>query len=115
MNQIYHPEFSAFEDTTGVIAKLYENIESMTIDMHVCGINRTLSDKIPYSNPTLVREAVNRNMMVTTEISKIMEILNRTNARISVRSKAGVKKSLFIAASPSKPRKASNFRAKSCP
>ena len=50
MNQIYHPEFSAFEDTTGVIAKLYENIESMTIDMHVCGINHTLSHKIPYSN-----------------------------------------------------------------
>ena len=79
----------------------------MTIDIHVYVINRTLSNKIPYSNPILVREAVNRNMMVTTDISKITEILNKTNARISARSKAGVKKVYSLQRVPASPEKPS--------
>ena len=81
----------------------------MTIDIHVYVINRTLSNKIPYSNPTLVREAFNRNMMVTTDISKITEILNKTNARISALSKAGVKKVYSLQRVPASPEKPSDL------
>ena len=78
-------------------------------------INFRLYDKISYSSPTVVKEAVNKRMTTTTVISKTRESLSKTNALSSDRSKAGVKKSLFIAASPSRPMNPKNFRAKSCP
>ena len=56
-----------------------------------------------------------QKMTATTVISKTRESLIKTNALSSDRSKAGVKKSLFIAASPSRPMNPKNFRAKSCP
>ena len=71
-----------------------------------------LQEKIPYCSPTVVKEAVNKRMAATTVISKTRESLSKTNALSSDRSKAGVRKSLFIAASPSRPINAKNFKAK---
>ena len=78
-------------------------------------INFSLCDKISYSSPTVVKQAVNNRITATTVISKTRESLSKTNALSSDRSKAGVKKSLFIAASASRPMNPKNFRAKSCP